>query len=172
MTRTEKALSMDWATVPGWFVHSVTPGKPTAPPFGILGTEDSQRYQLWTVQRENGHISSDLKANASAALLAAMASFESYLSTTQYQAWSNADLSSRLMQYRLYLVDTCEALNAAGTIPPSADSAGVGTPAPGVNDITQAGQAPISTTPVYVTTGDTSAPELVFGDDGDIVTVS
>jgi hypothetical protein len=173
LTRTEKAISMASPIVPGWFVHSVTPGRPTEPTYGFLGTEDSQRYQLWKVYRENGtNPVGDPKANASSALITAMNNFESYLATTQYAAWSNADIASRMMQYLLYLVDTCEAVNSFGTVPPSGDSAGIGTSAPGVGDITQAGKAPSATTPVYVTTGDVYAPELVFGDDGDIVTVS
>jgi len=157
---------------PPWFQHSTTPGKPTPPDYSTLDAEDQQRYQLWKTNRDNNTLLGNETINASAALQAAFVAYENYLSTSAYQAWFHADRASREAQWRLQLVDTLTAVDAANTKPPSFDSAGVGTAAPGVGDIGGIGGPPAGGAPEYVVTGDPASPEFVFGDNGDIVTVS
>lgn len=171
LTRIEKALSVTVDKIPNWFVHSVTPNKPNPPATG-LGTEDQQRFDLWKGNRETGVMMGWEEVNVSSALQAAMDNFTAYLVSNAYQAWASTDQISRQIQYKLFMVDVSEAVNALATVPPSADPFGIGTPAPSINDVTQLGKPPVTLTPDYVTTGDPNAPELVFGDDGDIVTVS
>ena len=170
LTRVEKALSIPVDKVPGWFAHSVTPNKPVEP-VTALGTEDQQRYDLWKGNASNGVQMGWEESNLSPALLTAMSNFKAYLAGGAYQAWAAVDQLSRQMQYKLFVVDVSEAVNAMATVPISADPSGIGTPAPSINDVTQLGKPPDTLIPDYVTTGDPNAPELVFGDDGDIVTV-
>lgn len=169
-TRIEKALSLPQVTVPGWFAHSITPGRPTEP-VASLGAEDLDRYNLWKTQRQSGVFLGWEELNVTPALQAAMDAYNVYLLSPAYQAWAATDLASRQMQWRLMQVDVAEAVNAKATQPITGDPAGIGTPAPSVADVTQQGKPPVTLLPEYVTTGDPNAPELVFGDDGDIVTV-
>jgi hypothetical protein len=171
LTRIEKALTMASGPAPKWFQHSPTPNKPAPPSTGTLDAADLQRYQLIIGQRENGVFMGWEVKNMSPALTAVMALFETYVNSAAYQAWSTVDIHSREMQWRLMQVDVAEAVNTKATIPPSQDNVGSGTVAPGVPDIGKLGGDLAPPTPDYVSTGDPNAPELVFGDDGDIVTV-
>lgn len=171
LTRVEKALAVAVDKIPNWFVHSITPSKPTFVPSGSLTTEDQQRFDLWKTNRETGVLMGWEEHNVSPDLQAEMDDYKVYLASNAYQAWASTDQLSRQMQYRLFVADVMEAVNAVATVPPSADPLGVGTPAPSINDITELGKPPVTFTPDYVTTGDPNSPELVFGDDGDIVTV-
>jgi len=172
LTRVEKALSIPVEKIPSWFAHSVTPGKPPEPDVSFLSTEDLQRYNLWKTQRENGILIGYEEMNMSSDLQTAMQNYGTYLQSPAYRSWAAVDAASRMMQYRLMLVDVAEAVNGKSTVPPSADPFGTGTPAPSLADIGAIGQPPIQLVPDYVGSGDPFEPELVFGDDGDIVTVS
>jgi hypothetical protein len=172
LTRIEKALTMPLMPAPSWFQHSATPNKPAAPSTAFLDAADSQRYQLIIAQRENGTwLGWEIK-NVSPNLQTALANFEAYVATPAYKAWTVTDILSREWQWKLSQVDIAEAVNSKATKPPSLDSLGVGTAAPSVNDVGLLGSTVPPTTPDYVSTGDPNAPELVFGDDGDIVTAS
>lgn len=170
LTRVEKAMSIPLVSgVPAYFQHSVTPNRPTEPT-ASLGAEDSQRYTLWKAARENGTLVGFEEKNVSPALQVAMTNFLMYLASAPYKAWAATDMASRETQWRLMLVDVAEAVNAKATVAISLDSTGAGSPAPTVTEITRLGIPPIQNVPLPVTNGDKKDPQLVFGDDGDIVT--
>jgi hypothetical protein len=171
LTRIEKALTIATDSAPKWFVHSPTPNKPTEPDVSSLNDQDADRYALWKAQRESGIAAGFEEKNVSPDLAAAMEDYNEYALSNAFQAWAALDKISRDAQWRLSLVDIMEAVNAKATIPITLDPLGVGTSAPSINDVGELGKPPVTLTPDYVTTGDPNAPELVFGDDGDIVTV-
>ncbi len=171
MTRIEKALSLQGVKVPAFFEHIPATGKPAAPIPSGLDAADTQRYQLWVANRENGQELGFERKNATVALQAAMIAFENYLSTAAYKAWAAVDTANREMQWRLMMVDVGEAVNSKVTVPPSQDQTGVGENPIDVSDVGQLGGDRPPVIPDYVSTGDPNSPELVFGDDGDIVTV-
>lgn len=168
MTRTEKALMANLPPAAPWFVHSVTPGKPTPPDTSSLTQPDMDRFTLWQSQRENGSTSGDLLENMTPALAAMVANYEAYYAGQSYIAWASADNLSRTMQWRLTHVDIAEAVNTKGTVPPSFSVSG-GTPAPGLPDMIMPSQSIPDSSGDTVSTGGKS-PQLVFGDDGDTVT--
>lgn len=169
LTRIEKAVSIPSVQVPSFFSHAVTPNKPAAPDISTMTAEDQQRFLLWSAQRENGSLMGGEHKNVSPALKSAMDTFEAYLISPAYGAWATVDVASREMQWRLLMVDVGEAVNAKSTIAPSQDALGVGSAAPLVSEIGVLGVNERQLIPEPVTTGGES-PELVFGDDGDIVT--
>lgn len=168
MTRTEKALMANLPPTAAWFTHSVTPGRPTPPSISSLSQPDQDRFTLWQAGRENGTQSGELQQNMTPALTAMMASYEAYYATPAFVAWAAADNMSRIMQWRLSLVDIAEAVSAKGTLPPSFDSAGVGTPAPPLSGIAFPSPSMTESSGDVVSTGGKS-PQVVFGDDGDTV---
>jgi hypothetical protein len=172
LTRIEKALSMAAVPpVPRYFEHMPTLGKPTPPSTVGLDASDQQRFDMWKVQRESGTLVGSEEKNASPALVSAMQDFEDYLATPIYKNWMVVDSASRTLQWRLMLIDVGEAVNAKSTSGPTSDSAGIGKNAINTSDVGLLGGDVSPFLPEYVTNGDPNNPELVFGDDGDVVTV-
>jgi hypothetical protein len=175
MTRTEQAVTANYGKTPTWFVHSQTPDKPPLPAGVALATltgPDYDRFQLYMTAREDGVLASGELANMTPELSSAVAAFEDYLASTDYEAWATLESTTRELQWRLYMTDVINAIDAKATVPPGQDPGGVGTGAPGVPDIgtiTPPTIVPISVS--VVSTGGPS-PQIVFGDDGDIVTVN
>jgi hypothetical protein len=126
------------------------------------------RFNQWLAKREYGALEPGDLDNMTPELAAVIASYETYFATPQYAAWAATDNISREMQWRLWHVDVAKAVDEKGTVPPITVSSGVGTEAPGVDEIVQ---EPTSLEPrgEAVSTG-TLSPEIVFGDDNDIVT--
>jgi hypothetical protein len=172
LTRIEKALSIAAVPpVPIYFEHMPTLGKPTPPSTAILDVPDQQRFDLWKVQREKGTLIGNESRNASPNLLGAMQDFEDYLNTPAYKNWLVVDAASRNFQWRMMLVDVGEAVNAKATAGPTGSPAGIGVNPINVGDVGTLGGDVSPFLPEYVTNGDPNSPELVFGDDGDVVTV-
>lgn len=170
LTRIEKALSLQGIKVPVYFEHNQATGKPSEPVLS-LDTEDTQRFQLWKVNRENGVLAGNELKNISPDLTIAIQNYEDYLESSTYKNWAVIDIANREMQWRFMMVDVGEAVNAKVTIPPSQSPIGSGSNAIGPEDVGQFGGEVSPFLPEYVSTGDPNAPDLVFGDDGDIVTV-
>jgi hypothetical protein len=168
LTRVEKALSGVFPRVEGWFGHSVTPEKPTAPDASILSQPDLDRFNDWLAKRTDGTLVPTDTQNLSIELEAMMLAYESYFKTPAYVAWSTTDMLSREMQWRLWHVDVAEAVDTKATVPPSTVSSGIGSDAPAVDEIVQEPTG-LEARGEAVSTGGLS-PEIVFGDDGDIVT--
>ena len=177
-TRLEKAATLPSQAVPNSFRHAKTLNKPPPPVPGsgttrtvTLDAADQERYDLWVIARENGTLSGYEQLNCSPALQAAMAEFEAYLTDPAYQNWAAVDEASRAAQWRLFLIDVGEAVNAKGTVPGSDDSTGEGSNPISPGEVGEIGGEVEPIAGELVTTGgDTS--ELVFGDDGDTVTVA
>ena len=170
--RTEKALLIPQVRVPDYFRHAVTLNKPI---FSVAATQsldsaDLQRFQLWIVNRENGSLTGTEQANASPTLLDAMRQYEDYLNSPDYMNWSAVDNAARETQYRLFIVDIVEAINAKATIPISQDPFGGGANPIAPSDVGILGGTPEVPPTEFVTTGGVIS-EMVFGDDGDTVTV-
>lgn len=168
MTRTEKALMANLPPAASWFVHSVTPGKPTPPDTSSLTPPDLDRMNQWIAGRENGSVPSGIEQNLTPALVSMIALYEAYYATPAFAAWSSTDNLSRIMQWRLSQVDVAEAVSAKGTLPPSFDPSGAGTAAPGLPEIAFPSPSVSDSSGDVVSTGGKS-PQVVFGDDGDTV---
>jgi hypothetical protein len=127
------------------------------------------RFNLWVAKRADGVLIGNELLNMSPALTAAIAAHETFLATPAMKAYAALDNINREYQWRLMQVDVIEALNTKGTVPPTQDTLGVGTIAPAVVEVGELGAPDAKLAPDYVSTGGLS-PQLVFGDDGDIVT--
>lgn len=174
-SRTERAYTIpSTIPVPPSFQHAVTLGKPTPPPttgLATLDATDQQRFQLWITQIESGVISGGETINASPALQTAMANYKAYMASPAYQNWASVDTASREYQYRLFLVDVTEALNAKATKPISNDPTGVGANPLQVSDVgVLGGPQPPEVAGEQVVSGDPVSPSLVYaGEDGSVV---
>lgn len=154
--------------VAGWFNHSITPEKPLGPNTASLSQPDLDRFNQWLSKREFGALEPGDLENMTPELAAMIASYEDYFTTSQYVAWASTDNISREMQWRLWHVDVATAVDFKATVPPSSVSDGVGTEAPTVDEIF-IGETGLESRGEPVSSGGKS-PEIVFGDDGDIVT--
>lgn len=167
-SRVTTALVSVLPRVANWFTHSVTPDKPIGPNTASLSPPDLDRFNLWVAKREFGTVEPGDTENMTPELAAVVAGYEQYFGTPEYEAWASTDRISREMQWRLWHVDVATAVDMKGTIPPSSVSDGIGSAAPAVDEILV---APTGLEPrgEMVSTGGGS-PEIVFGDDSDIVT--
>ena len=166
--RVQTALAAVVPKVANWFNHSVTPDKPLGPSIASLSGPDLDRFNDWVTKREFGALEPGDLDNMTPELSAMVASYETYFSTPEYIAWASTDNISREMQWRLWHVDVADAVDVKGTVPPSTVSDGIGSEAPAVDEIVQAPTG-VEARGEMVSTGGKS-PEIVFGDDGDIVT--
>ena len=170
LTRIEKALTGIYPPVAPWFVHSETPDKPVGPDTSTLSPADLDRFNLWYSARMSGDDSlegGDM-TNMTVELAAMIASYQTHFAGPAHKAWAATDAISRQMQWRLAHVDVGNAVDVKGTMPPSLSSGGIGTAAPGLPDIIVSPETMESTGQMVSTGG--KSPEVVFGDDGDIVT--
>lgn len=166
--RVDRALAAIVPKVATWFGHSVTPDKPLGPSTASLTAPDLDRFNQWVARREFGSVLPGDLDNMTPELAAVVASYEVYFATPQYAAWAATDNVSREMQWRLWHVDVAEAVDVKGTVPPVTVSSGIGSDAPTVDEITVAPTGPEMRGEMVSSGG--KSPEIVFGDDGDIVT--
>lgn len=168
MTRPEKALVGIFPLPPVGWQHSITPAKPAPPDTSSLAIEDLQRLNLWLIARQDGSLHGYETVNMSPPLQAMVTLYETYFNGSDFRAWLFTDNASRSMQWRLHQVDVVESVNLKNTVPPAVDPYGIGTDAPAATEIVNS--SPYETvTPEYIVTGGPS-PEVVFGDDGLMVT--
>lgn len=170
LTRVEKALTGLYPPVANWFVHSQTPSKPVGPDTSTLSASDLDRFNLWMAVMEGTAVdpTGGDTSNMTVELQAVIVSYQAFYATPVFRSWAATDAISRLMQWRLMHVDVANAVDAKGTIPPSQAGGGAGTDAPGMGDIVVSPETMESTGEMVSTGG--QSPEVVFGDDGDIVT--
>ena len=130
LTRRLELSLRDWGPAPPWFKHAPTPGKPAAPPVPTyLVDADTGLFLTWFNLRDNGFVDPKKFANASPAVLQAIADFEaSYFNGSDYRAWAHLDIASRDSQWRLFRADTHSQIEDPSSIvrPISADATGTG----------------------------------------------